>query len=179
MDFQIDNQNIANSFDSIADYLLTGSVLLVNESELELTEIEFYYFYDKIHEDNYTHSHKRILGEWRFHNQGLDITLQGTDIQDGGVLIRGVKIKDEYINGPIRVVQKIFELFGSVTNCNKIMLKPTKKRKKEIIKTFRHLPNKITYSDFHFKPYRYLIDFDDLSIPSNEKDLIRNKLNCL
>ncbi len=173
MTFGIDDSNIEKSFDNLALQLLSGHILEVNEWELEITEIEFYYFKKGTHEDNYTHPHKRNAGEWRYHNQGIDITFQGNDEQDGGILIRGIRVDQKYINGPLKTVRKIIECMGSVQNPTTIQLIPTQRTDKEILKTFRHLPNKIQYSDFHDKKYRYLVDLDDLDIEESIKEQIR------
>jgi hypothetical protein len=44
MNFNIDDNNIEQSFDAIAKELLNEHVLRVNDDEFEFTEIEFYYF---------------------------------------------------------------------------------------------------------------------------------------
>ena len=174
MTFGIDDSNIEKSFDNLALQLLSGHILEVNEWELEITEIEFYYFKKGTHEDNYTHPHKRNAGEWRYHNQGIDITFQGNDEQDGGILIRGIKVNNRYINGPLKTVRTIMECMGTVQNPATIQLKPKLHEGKEIIKTFRHLPNKIQYVDFHDKNYRYLVDLESLDIIDSIKEQIRN-----
>ena len=172
MNLSINKKDVEGSFDSIASNLLRKKALLINNTEIRFTEIEFYYFGEN-HQDNYTHKHKRGEGEWRFHNQGLDITFQGNDTIDGGILIRGIFVDGEFINGPRRVVGRIFEILGNVNNESHIVLKDSSERHCEITKTFRHLPNKV-YPDFHHKPYRYLTDLDILEIIKSEKELIRN-----
>jgi len=179
MKFEIDNQNIPNSFDQIAQELLNRMSLCVNNDEFQLTEIEFYYFHPEHHPDEYTHSHKRNAGEWRFHNQGFDITFQGDEVQDGGILIRGISINGEYVNGPINSLKRIFEAFGSVSNETTMVLKDCEFRNSQILKTFRHLPNKVTHQDFQLTRYRYLVDLDHLQIPSSIKEKIRNDCTLL
>ncbi len=98
MDFSINNSEIEKSFDRIATDLFTKNTLFINNKEFQITEIEFYYYYYHIHEDNYRHDHKRDEGEWRFHNQGIDITFQANENQVGGLLILGLKVAGEHIN---------------------------------------------------------------------------------
>ena len=179
MNLLIDNKNIEKSFDRIANDILNKKVLLVNGNEFIITEIEFYYFFEKIHEDNYTHEHRRNVGEWRFHNQGIDITFQSTKESDGGILIRGIKIDNEHINGPRKIIQKIFEFFGKVTSENKLQLINTESRNSKIVKTFRHLPNKHQIAEFHNKYYRYLTNLENLDIPSSEKEMINKNSTFL
>lgn len=174
MNLNIDKENIEGSFDRIATDLLLQKALFVNGKEIRFTEIEFYYF-DPVHQDKYTHEHLRKVGEWRFHNQGLDITFQGDETTDGGILIRGILVDNKYINGPRKVVGKIFELFGKVSENSTIVLLDSSVRKTEIIKTFRHLPNKDNDPDFQNKPYRYLTDLDLCMIPKSIKAQIKPK----
>jgi hypothetical protein len=174
MNLNIDNGNIEGTFDRIATDLLLEKALFVNGKEIRFTEIEFYFF-DPIHQDTYTHEHTRNVGEWRFHSQGLDITFQGNKTTDGGILIRGILVDNEYINGPRKVVGKIFELFGKVTESGTIILSDSSIRKEEIIKTFRHLPNKENDPNFQFRPYRYLTDLDICQIPKSIKEQIKKR----
>lgn len=167
MNFCIDDNNIEQSFDLIAKELLNEHVLRVNDHEFEFTEIEFYYYKEGVHKDMYTHKHLRKAGEWRSHNQGLDITLEGNAEQDGGILIRGLKHGEKYINGPIKALGLIFESMGSVQNTSSMVLTGKNLGDKHIIKTFRHIPNKIQDKEYHFKKYRYITDLEqvDISIP--------------
>lgn len=176
LNLDIDNSDIEKSFDRIARKLLNEYVLLANDIVFEFTEIEFYYFHEKYHPDNYTHKHMREEGEWRFHNQGIDITFKGDKNKDGGILIRGIKTDDVYVNGSRKILMKIFESLGKVEDENKIILKKKTKKSDNIIsKTFRHLPNKIQDERYHDKPYRYFKHLDKLDIPNKIKNLMRNE----
>src|ERR1035437_6802829 len=114
-------ETIKTSFDRIAIDLINNWGLKINQDIYSFTEIEFYYFLTNIHEDNATHKHDFDEGHWRCHSQGLDITFQASesDKSDGGILIRGLKHKNKYVNGPIRILGLIFENFGQVTTLNK------------------------------------------------------------
>jgi hypothetical protein len=106
----------------------------------------------------------RKTGEWRSHNQGLDITLEGNAEQDGGILIRGLKFGEKFINGPLKALGLLFESMGSVTNTSTLILIKKDLGQKKIIKTFRHIPNKIQDREYHLKKYRYITNFDHLAI---------------
>ena len=176
MNLKIDNDNIEKSFNKIADELINEFELVANETIFEFTEIEFYYFHEKFHKDNYTHKHKRNEGEWRFHNQGIDITFQGDEIQDGGILIRGIMNNSEFTNGPRKILMKIFEKLGKVENKNVIsLIKKIKKTNYKIFKTFRHLPNKIQDENFHNSLYRYYINLEKLDISKIIKEQMLQK----
>jgi hypothetical protein len=172
MDFQIDLKNIEKSFDLLAKQLLLNHALEINNRLIEITEIEFYFFKEGIHEDKYTHLHDRNAGEWRLHNQGIDITFQSTNDQDGGILIRGIKHDGEYTNGPLKTLNIIFKNFGNVESTATLRIVEIPPLEKKILKTFRHLPNKIEYPDFHNSYYRYLIDLDFLKLDKKSKEMI-------
>ncbi len=175
MNLSIDNSAIENSFDRIARELLTSKTLVVNGQIFRFTEIEFYYFHKDYHPDGYTHRHLRKSGEWRFHNQGIDITLEGNNVQDGGILIRGILVDGKYVNGPIKCLQRIFEAFGKATELTSFILKDDAARNIPIIKTIRHLPNSIKHDAFHDKLYRYLVEFEKLTIPAPSRINIQSK----
>jgi len=88
-------------------------------------------------------------------------------------------LNGNFINGPRKSIAKIFECFGKVFNTTTFGIKDGEYLDKEIIKTFRHLPNKITYQDYHFKHYRYLTDFNNLSISLKDKELIKQNHSIL
>jgi hypothetical protein len=174
MNLSIDDNNIEQSFDVIAKELMNEHVLLVNDREFQFSEIEFYYYKKGVHEDMYTHKHMKKAGEWRSHNQGLDITLEGNAEQDGGILIRGLKDGNKYINGPRNVIGLLFESMGSITNTSSLVLMSKNLGDKPIIKTFRHIPNKIQDKEYHFKKYRYITDLDKLIISIPIQNQIKN-----
>jgi hypothetical protein len=63
---------------------------------------------------------------------------------------------------------------GSVVNSSSIELTKKNHVDNRIIKTFRHIPNKIQNKDFHFKKYRYLTDLELLDIGNPIKNKIKN-----
>jgi hypothetical protein len=185
IDLTIDNARIEQSFDQIATELIRNHALVVNGLAFRFTEIEFYYYHEPGHEDTYTHAHQRPAGEWRFHSQGFDLTLEGDEAtKDGGILIRGLwaqgSEKDEasayYVNGPRKVLMKIFEAFGSAFEPGCIQLKEAAEWDVEVYKVFRHIPNKKTNEEYHSRPYRYLVNLDSLDIPNGLKKRIKPEM---
>jgi hypothetical protein len=175
MEFEINNSDIQVSFDRIAKELLLKHVISVNDLDFEITEIEFYFFNVEHHPDNYTHPHNMQAGSWRLHKQGIDITFDGTkEKEDGGILIRGLKSGDRYVNGPIKSLAWILESMGNVQNKNHIILKSKELVNSEIIKTFRHLPNKIQQKEFHLKKYRYLKELEKIDLTQKIKNEIKD-----
>jgi hypothetical protein len=177
-----DEASIKVSFDRIAKDIFR-SAIKVNQHKLRITEIEFYFWSDE-HKDYTTHEHNRNAGEWRMHNQGIDITFQAEGNkksgQVGGVLIRGIydnSIKEEekkkYINGPRKVLFRLFELMGNVEEQSTLQLLPNHfEAIPTIYKAKRHGLNVAktnTYEvtkDFVEAQYRYYTDKENLYTPS-------------
>ncbi|MBK7214692.1 MAG: hypothetical protein IPH88_15625 [Bacteroidales bacterium] len=177
-------ESIHSSFDHIAKDILTNWQLKVDEQLFSFTEIEFYFFCELIHEDNFTHEHTYDAGLWRFHNQGVDITFQSTNISDGGILIRGMKSKDGYVNGPRRILETIFRTCGSVTSVqHQFGLVPAIDTSPiTIYKTARHGLSKAEGNEFKDNPYRYYTDlenWDKKHVSESEKFRIKSNSNQL
>jgi hypothetical protein len=171
-------KSIENSFENIAKDILLNWQLRINEALFSFTEIEFYYFHKGIHEDNSTHEHKYDQGLWRSHSQGLDITFQSSKISDGGILIRGLKSEEGYINGPRRIVEAIFKSFNPVTNVQQQfgLVPKNENESLEIFKTGRHGLSNTQDNSFKDQPYRYYTDIDSWEkkhVSQSEKDKIK------
>lgn len=83
--------------------------LQINDLQIELKELEFYFFDCEKHSDIYVHCNeiqKNTSGFLYVHDSwgnygGLDLTF-GNKKYYGGILIRGIKIDDRYISGPAK-----------------------------------------------------------------------------
>jgi hypothetical protein len=170
-----DKKEVSAIFDNIARALLTEWVLKVNDVAVMLTEIEFYLFKKKVHEDNYTPSHKLEAGKWRFQNKGLNLTFGSSDTIDGGILIRGIKVGDEYINGPYSVIRKIFSMAASASEPLCVSLQHQEAVSRDIIKTFRNLRGKKVHKKFHKLKYRYFAEFEQAVIPAKNRRHIKKE----
>jgi hypothetical protein len=156
MDFQINEEKkIVYEFKRLADIILLKKELIVNDKTYRFTEIEFYY-YSKNHKDAFTHKHEYEAGKWRFHNQGLDITLKGKSGY-GGILIRGIESNNtRFINGPRRVMFEIMKHLNPVNQCNNtIGIKDGKYIKEEIFETIRHELNNPIQKNICDNPSKY------------------------
>ncbi|MBN2891623.1 MAG: hypothetical protein JXL97_07140 [Bacteroidales bacterium] len=163
-----DNQAIEEQFINIAAKLLLESQLQVNSVFFNFTEIEFYFYDSRRHQDVFTHRHEMEAGRWRFHNQGFDITLKGEN-GFGGILIRGVENtlnqQNRFINGPRRVLFEITKYFNQINIPNNIFTivdKPVEEF--EIFQTFRHGLNNPVLNEacndivkYRNSPYRFII----------------------
>jgi hypothetical protein len=162
INLDIDIENIQKSFDKIACDIIHNWHLKINDDLYSFTEIEFYFFFKGIHEDNATHKHKYPKGQWRSHPAGLDITFQSSDVRDGGILIRGMKKDTKYVNGPRRIVELIFESFGDITLLQKEfgLVRKLIKTREPIRKVARHGLSNSQKNKYKDHPYRYIIDID-------------------
>ncbi len=108
-----DFSQIQVQFDKTADFILKNCLIEVDDTEYQITEIEFYYYREWVHEDPFVHKHENQLemGVWYFHNVGQDFTF-GDGTNYGGILIRGVlplgSEPDQTIDGPVRSYEKLF-----------------------------------------------------------------------
>ncbi len=170
---------IQSSFDRIAKDLMENWSLRVNDKIYSFTEIEFYFFLDGLHEDNSTHEHNYNQGLWRFHSQGIDITFQSTDKSDGGILIRGINIEDQFINGPKRVLETIFRNFAPVTKTHQSfgLIPGSANHTGTIFKVARHGLSNKQDNIYKSEPYRYFTRIEDWNIKhvnGAEKERIKN-----
>ena len=156
------HDGIEKSFERISKELLNNYSIRINDFIFHFTEIEFYYYYKGIHEDENTHEHNLPFGKWRCHNQGLDITFESTNISDGGILIRGIKqinpfLEEPYINGSRRVLFKLFECMKDVftTNSGLFIEKLPNPLNQEIYRTSRQGIKQDTYIN---SKYRYFTE---------------------
>ncbi len=85
-------EDIETQFGKIASFILTRTVLNVNNILYRFTDLEFYFYQKGIHEDIYAHNHSEQLkfGKWYFHASGIDITIGNENGIYGGILIRGI-----------------------------------------------------------------------------------------
>lgn len=163
LNLNIDIEDIQGSFERISKDLIRNYQLVVNNKHFAFTEIEFYYFHTEKHRDFSVHKHMLPEGNWRAHNQGLDITFAGTDKTDGGILIRGIREigSENYTNGPRKVIFKIFESFPLIHKRGEIRLESkTPPSTNDIKRTFRHGISKTTENEFREAKYRYFTDWD-------------------
>jgi len=173
------NSDVPTQFNQIAEELFNYWILKINSSRFKIIEIEFYYYSRKLnHLDGFTHPHERKEEEFRFHFGGIDITFNSNKDNYGGILIRSIKDKqtNEIINGPRRVVSRIFEEIGNIKNGGTIKLKEFKnqKGKVNIIKTIRvglKRPNRKTPNDDNYRDstYRYITELTKENKISNKE----------
>jgi hypothetical protein len=153
-------ETIRSSFDRIATELFQSWMFVLNRTIYRFTELEFYFYQDGIHEDTSVHNHQTEIGQWRFHGQGLDISLGFDNTSNGGILIRGIQTNRLNINGPRRVVETIFRSFETINRTNNFfgLIRTNNVRKFELFKTVRHGISESCKYKNHL--YRYFCDID-------------------
>lgn len=80
---------VAESFNKIANELITNSKLVINNKMFSFIDLEFYYYCPN-HPDEYTLPHSRPMGEFEMHRFGIDISLGNGQTEFGGILLRGL-----------------------------------------------------------------------------------------
>jgi hypothetical protein len=109
-------KDVQHIFYESAKDLMNNFVLKIDSLEIELTEIEFYYFECQYHADLYVHLdklQKETSGYLYVHKKaegrgGIDLTF-GNNRFFGGILLRGIKDSDAFVSGPSKVKEYISE----------------------------------------------------------------------
>lgn len=171
---------LQNIFYENAKKLMNEYVLVIEDKEFELTELEYYFYDENKHPDCYVHLNemqKKTCGKLYVHNKGnwiggIDITF-GNGKYYGGILIRGIKYKNEFISGPAKTRQffiKTFKLNEKINykllqkffNDKKILLREKKEPKNnfDCYVDIRFNNGVIHYEQFQKLLYRFIrIDY--------------------
>ena len=172
-------EKIQNIFYKYANKLMNNYYLKIGDLEIELCEIEFYYYdEDKKHADCYVHLSElqQEIGKLYVHNNsnvynrvGIDLTF-GNGKYYGGILIRGIKDKktNKFIAGPAKVRQYFEEKLCSNINKDNFDNKETQqclnkfsieikenKQNNNILISIREGLSE-TFKKFTFLLYRYI-----------------------
>ncbi len=157
-------------FYGISQTLMSEYSLEINKKSFEFTEVEFYYHHIKLHPDCNVHQHdfqkeQSIYFHDKHGRGGVDIGF-GDENCWGGILLRGIKLGDIYIDGPINVA----DLFCEVLNSKYNNLTKQNLLKKQVIKLIKNTKLEKTIfcaprvglssnNDFLIRNYRFIIDF--------------------
>jgi len=110
-----DSQDIEKMFAEIADALLNNFVIKRGEKEYRFVEIEFYH--NKTDDEGKRITYKRGYTkscDFFFHGYGVDLCFESDPDSYGGILIRSMECNGEFINGPVRVTDRLFDKFSSL-----------------------------------------------------------------
>lgn len=95
-----------------AEKLMNECCIIKDKTHYQIAEIEFYY-YSSQHPDIITYPRVCSKGLWFFHQSGVDITIDSSKVEYGGILIRSIIRQDEErkkICGPQNCVNELFNL---------------------------------------------------------------------
>jgi len=143
------------SFNQIAEVLNNKYFLKVNNTEIELCDLEFYWNDENAegHQDINTHHHNYTNGQLRPHGSGYDIALKN-DNGYGGILIRGVINSGIPTYGPIRCADVIFKTGGDLLKPGGLSISLVERKIPKnfsIFATTRVGLVKKTYKDAHYR----------------------------
>lgn len=106
---------LENAFTEIADALLNNFAIKRGEKEYRFVEIEFYH--NRTDDDGKKITYKRGFAkscDFFFHDYGVDLCFESTPDSYGGILIRSIECDGEFINGPVRVTDRLFDKFSAL-----------------------------------------------------------------
>ena len=153
MNLEIITNSEPQTFTSIAKELINSYTLKVNDTLIELCDLEFYWNGTN-HEDLNTHKHDYSHGQLRPHISGYDIALENHH-GHGGILIRGIVKEKTATYGPFLCADEIFKSAGHLGK-NGLVLKleeRTEKTNHPVHATKRVNLKKESYKD---APYRFI-----------------------
>ncbi len=127
------------SFTDIAVSLMRDHIIQKENNRYAIVEIEFYLYTDD-HKDIITYPRMTKAGQWFFHQSGVDLSFESSDIKldesgkeeyklgskplFGGILIRAIKPLDSKdatpIWGPQKVVNELWDKFDAFGSGEKI-----------------------------------------------------------
>lgn len=146
-------------FRKIAESLMRGHALQLNDEIFEFTDIEFYY-QSEIHKDINTHAKpgQTTCGELFFNGYGVDITF-GDSAKGiyGGILLRGLRNTrtGAFTCKPMAVLEQVMRSIGSVfTVDKKIGIIAFRGNEEEVVASRRLRLSK--EDETNERPYRFL-----------------------
>ena len=136
-----------------AEKLMNDCCIKKDETYYQIAEIEFYYFSSQ-HPDIITYPRVCSKGLWFFHQSGVDITIDSTKVEYGGILIRSIVRQDgerKRICGPQNCVNELFNLIdirgNNYSNIPTIDMAERKYNLTEIETSQRYIPFYIRKND--------------------------------
>ena len=103
----VELDSIESRFQQIAKDLLNNFAIRKGEKLFRLVEIEFYY--NTTDCANITFRRVAEAGEWLNHDWGVDLCFKSNEKAFGGILIRSIERNDEFVNGPLKCRELLFQ----------------------------------------------------------------------
>jgi hypothetical protein len=145
-------------FENLAEELINNCHIVKQHKEFyDITDIEFYYC-SKNHFDLTVYPRNTNIGEWFFHQSGVDLTFQSSlgDLDNngkikinsnfgfGGILIRGIRpVNNKKICGSLKTEWELFDKMSALnsdanSNYVPIIVKREQPLKQELYRVKRH-----------------------------------------
>lgn len=106
-------------FPKIAEELMNHYVIVKGEETYRILEVEFYYYNHSIDDFRDDSCKKQVtylrttkVGQWFFHNSGIDLTFNSNKEEGfgGGILLRKIKSKEgKVIDGSLKCYWELFD----------------------------------------------------------------------
>ena len=108
-----DGALIEQTFAPLASTLMNHFAIHKGEAYYRFVEIEFYH---NLTDEGSGVTYKRVTNtcDYFFHNSGVDLTFASSEEHYGGVLIRALACGDTFINGPLKVIDRLFDQFTAL-----------------------------------------------------------------
>lgn len=115
------SEEMPGYFSDVAESLMNNHVISKHGVTYEIVEIEFYLF-SPAHYDFITYPRNVAVGEWFFHQSGVDLTFESNRDHFGGILLRGIKritpraegdSRPLLILGPQKCVDELWDNFNA------------------------------------------------------------------
>ena len=102
-------------FARIAEALINNFTIQKADKLYRFVEIEFYHsLADKAErKEGITYPREADALQYFFHKSGMDLTFSSDAERYGGILIRAIRCGDEFINGPYKVADTLFDQFDA------------------------------------------------------------------
>lgn len=113
-------ETLEKEFAYIAERLCNDYCIRKGNVLYEFLEVEFY-LYSDLHPDIATYPRDVNVGDWFFHQSGVDLCFNTSHQKDiyGGILLRSLKKKEQgkedvYITGPLNCCYNLFDQFSAI-----------------------------------------------------------------
>ena len=106
---------LEKEFARIAGALINDFAIRKADKLYRFVEIEFYHSMADRNEgcDGVTYPRESDALQYFFHKSGMDLTFLSDAERYGGILIRAIRCGDEFINGPYKVADTLFDQFDA------------------------------------------------------------------
>ena len=103
-------EDLEGAFADIADALLNDFAISKGDKLYHFVELEFYHSFI---DGTIVYPRKADALQYFFHKSGMDLTFLSDENMFGGILVRAIRCGNEFINGPYKVVDTLFDVFDA------------------------------------------------------------------